>query len=425
MRHEALDGEWAPGEVPGTVTEHAWEWSDEKAEGNVAQSPLPGGVLLRMQDGVVALDGASGEEMWSYRVEGTRVWTDVSASGERVHILFPDEPQEREEDTEAAGDAEEDGSGVPGRRVVLDGVTGEVVGDHEEEISGDVEELGVFDVEVATDEGLFGLAPEPQLDAVMRSDTDDEVLWHTEDLFSCGESTVDRADRPVVFPGAVVVRAVCGSGEAQLTALAPANGSVLWSMTSQESNVLAADGGVRRMGELLAIDDGAPELEPAGGDRYRETVVVDPVSGELLSDGIELEEGQFLARTVDQGYLLSNRSGVERTFGFELRGFDGETVAATAAEAVQTSSLLDYLLPLDEAFVKLEPSGGVAGNSVLTVAPWGAEETHEVPLPRSVRGAVPSEEFAKSQEFILVPGAVVLIESPIEDRDGITVVGFH
>ncbi|WP_304452344.1 hypothetical protein [Nocardiopsis sp. YSL2] len=168
---------------------------------------------------------------------------------------------------------------------------------HEEEISGDVEELGAFDVELATD-GLFDLPPEPQLDAVMRSDTDGEVLWYTEHLFSCGDSTVDRADRPVVFAGAMVVRAVCGSGEAQLTRLDPSDGAVLWSMTCQDSDFLVADGGVRQVGALLAIDDGAPDDEPEEGTQYAEAVVIEPTSGELMGDGVELAEGQFLSRTV-------------------------------------------------------------------------------------------------------------------------------
>ncbi|MBR8743566.1 hypothetical protein DSY14_17815 [Nocardiopsis sp. MG754419] len=424
--HSTLEAEWSGGEVPGTISDQAWEWSDEEAEGDSSLSPLPDGVLVRLPDGVVALDGVSGEERWSLRVEETRVWSDVSASGQRVHVLFPDEPRSEADGDETVEDSEEE-TGFPGRRLVLDGTTGEVIGEHEEDLPGDVEELGVFDVESATDAGLFGLGTEPQLSASMRSDADGSELWGTGDLFACGDSKVARADRPVVFPEAVVVRAECGSGQAQMTALDPDDGSTLWSMTGDENEALVADGGVRRAGTLLAVHDGTSESEPQGGSRYAETLVVDPVSGEVVGEGTEVGDGRFLAATSDDGYLVSTRSETERVFGYELRDLDGGVVAATGEEAVRTPAVLRFLLPLEEALVKLEPAGRGAegGDSVLTVAPWGAEEAHTVALPRPVADAGAWSDSAVREGFLAVPGAVVLIERPREDRDGVTILGFR
>lgn len=426
VRHEPLSGEWSSDGIPGTVTEQAWEWSDEEAVGFPTLSPLPSGVLVRLEDGVVALDGASGEERWSYRVEGTRVWTDVSASGERVHVLFPDEPQDRSEN----GAASEGSEGVAGRRVVLDGATGEVIGDHEEMLLDDVSELGVFDVDAATDAGLLSLPPEPRLDALLRSDVDGEELWLTEDLFSCGDSKVERTERPVVFPETVVVRAVCGSGETELTALNLDDGSVLWSMTGADEEFLVSDGGLRRIGGLLAVDEAGSVYEPEGGTRYAETVVIDPVSGEVVGEGVEERGDRFLVRTLETGYLLSGRTDEERVYNYELRGFDGETVAATGEYAVSTQAVSAYLLPLEESLLKLEPGRGTG--DLLTVAPWAGEtEPEQVALPRRLDTSLASQDrevtmnLLGEDRFLAVPGSVVMVERPEEDRGGATVLGFR
>ncbi|PWV45512.1 putative pyrroloquinoline-quinone binding quinoprotein [Nocardiopsis sp. L17-MgMaSL7] len=441
VRHEAPAGDWAPGEVPVTVSELAWEWTAEEATGVPRLSWLPGGVLVAMEDGVVALDGASGREMWSYLVEGTRVWTDVSPSGNRVHVLFPDQPQERPEgdDRSAEGPNGEDGSEpVPGRRVVLDGETGEVVGDREEELAGDVEELrGVFDIGVATDTGSLRVTPEPQLGAEMRSDADGGVLWRTEELFSCGEAKVGSASTPTVFEDVVVVRAVCGSGEAQVTALDLEEGAQLWSRTGSESEFLAPDGGVRRVGELLAVHEGDTVPSPEGGTRHQERVVLDPANGEILGNGPDLGDDQALVKTLEDGYLVATRGTEERVYDYEKRGFDGETLATTAGEAIHTWAMSVYLLPLEESLVKLEPRspltrGTDVVRSGLTVSEWGSgREADEIALPRPLDGGLSTQESSRAHDllgddrFLAVPGAVALVERTEGDGAGATVLGFR
>ncbi len=441
VRHEVLRGEWGTAELPVTVAEQAWEWADDEAAGVPRLSPLPGGVLVGLEDGVVALDGASGQEMWSYRVEGTRVWTDVSASGERVHVLFPDDPQERPDADDVAAeetDGEAGSDPVPGRRVVLDGVTGGVVGDHEEELPGDVEELrGVFDVDVATDAGSLRVTSEPQLGAEMWSDADDEVLWRTEELFSCGESKVESAAVPVEFADAVVVRAVCGSGEVQVTALDPGDGLQLWSRTGSESDFLVPEGGIRQAGNLLAVSEEGTEPGPEGGTRHLERVVLDPANGEVLGDGPKLGDGQALVKTLGNGYLVATRGTGERVYDYEMRGLDGQTLAATEGEAIHTWAMSVYLLPLEEALVKVEPRSPLArGTDVvrsgLTVGGWGSgQEAEEIPLPRPLDGSlstqVPSQAYdlLGDDRFLAVPGAVVLVDRVRGDDPGVTVLGFQ
>ncbi len=415
--HQELEGEWSDAAVPGSVSEVAWEWTAEGYAGDLAVTPLPGGVLARTSRGVVALDGVTGEERWSFTVEDedVRVWTDVSSSGGRVHLLFPkDVPDEEAEDTE------EDSEGVPGRRVVLDGVTGEIVGDLEEEITGDVEELGVFDVGSATDAGLFELGSEPLLSGRMLSDEDGSELWRTEDLFTCDGGSVDRAQRPVAFSEAVVVRAVCGSGEAELVTLDPEDGSVLWHLVGAETGFLAPEGSVRAVGDLLAVDQ---DLEaPYWGQEFAESVVLDPVMGEVVGDAAEIGEDWYPARTFGDGFLVSQRDSGADAVSYELHRFDGQTLA-TADQAVETSSPGGYVLALEEAVVKF--AGGRDGGPLISVAPWDGGEPFRVDVPETVEVALPSSTRQPEARFEAVPGAVVLVDRSGSEGEGVKVIGFR
>lgn len=76
-----------PAPVPSGVSEVAWEW--EAPQGVSAQGVEPGpfGPLLVLEDGVVALDGSSGEVLWSYRHPyNSRVRVVVSDGGTRALV---------------------------------------------------------------------------------------------------------------------------------------------------------------------------------------------------------------------------------------------------------------------------------------------------------------------------------------------------
>ncbi|WP_306367968.1 tripartite tricarboxylate transporter TctB family protein [Nocardiopsis sp. CC223A] len=75
----------APAPVPGDVTRVGWQWTAPQGLSVQAVEPGPFGPLLVLQDGVVALDGSSGSELWSYRHPyNAEVRTVVSDGGTRA-----------------------------------------------------------------------------------------------------------------------------------------------------------------------------------------------------------------------------------------------------------------------------------------------------------------------------------------------------
>ncbi|WP_444963913.1 ABC transporter ATP-binding protein [Nocardiopsis sp. M1B1] len=76
-----------PAPVPGDVSEVGWEWEVPQDVSVWGVEPGPFGPLLTLEDGVVALDGSSGEVLWSYRHPyDSRVHVVVSDGGTRALV---------------------------------------------------------------------------------------------------------------------------------------------------------------------------------------------------------------------------------------------------------------------------------------------------------------------------------------------------
>ncbi|MFL1431201.1 MULTISPECIES: hypothetical protein [unclassified Nocardiopsis] len=80
--------------VPVRVDRVAWSWAPP--EDGVLVDVLPGtlGPVVVLDDGVVALDGITGGELWRYRLRGADARAAVHGGGTRVHIAHgdPDAP---------------------------------------------------------------------------------------------------------------------------------------------------------------------------------------------------------------------------------------------------------------------------------------------------------------------------------------------
>ncbi|WP_223809176.1 outer membrane protein assembly factor BamB family protein [Nocardiopsis listeri] len=382
-------------------------------------SALPRGVLVRTSQGAVALDGVTGEERWSFTVEDedVRVLTDVSSTGERVHVMYPKEvPDEGFEDTE-----DEHVAKVAWRRVVLDGVSGEIVGDFEETIAADVEKPGPFNVGVAGDGGVFHLEGSDLLFGAMLSTEDGSELWRTDDLFSCEGSHVNTADRPVVFSDAVVVKAGCDSGQAELISLDVVNGEVLWHLEGEDAEFLTPESrSLRGMGGLLPVyHDRGPMYQD---EEFSELRVFDPVTGEVVGDESGVDGlDWYLARTVEDGFLVSRRAPGESTVGYELRRFDGRSLT-TGGQAVPTGSAGSYVLALEDAVVKLEPKDP---ETPVSVTPWDGGEPYRIDLLEPVEVAGYFQGRQPKGQFEAVPGAVVLVDLSDSQGEGVKVIGLR
>jgi hypothetical protein len=252
----------------------------------------------------------------------------------------------------------------------------------------------------------------------MLSEEDGSELWRTEDLFTCAGGSVDRAQRPAVFSEVVVVRAECGSGGAELVALNLADGEVLWHLEGAGTDFVVPYGSVRAVGDLLAVDQGSEE--PYWDEAFAESVVLDPVTGEVVGEAEGNGEDWYPARTVGDGFLVSRREPGADAVGYELRRFDGSTLA-TAEEAVETSSPGEYVLALENAVVKFTEA--TDSGPLVSVAPWGGGEPFQVEVPESTEAALPSENRQLKGRFEAVPGAVVLVDLSGARDDGVRVIG--
>jgi outer membrane protein assembly factor BamB len=76
-------------EVPGTVSEVAWEWRPPEDELIDDVLPVPNGAVAVSDSGVTALEGVAGEEMWRYRrADATVRSANVTPDGESVVVSF-------------------------------------------------------------------------------------------------------------------------------------------------------------------------------------------------------------------------------------------------------------------------------------------------------------------------------------------------
>ncbi|MEU1896910.1 hypothetical protein ABZ512_00940 [Nocardiopsis dassonvillei] len=112
--HTVAGAAGEPAPVPDTVSRVGWSWRPEHPVLGVERGPR--GPVVRYADGFTALDGATGEELWTYRLPYARqVRTGVFAGQDRYAYLLHVAEARPEPETRTM--------------VVLDAGTGEVVRD--------------------------------------------------------------------------------------------------------------------------------------------------------------------------------------------------------------------------------------------------------------------------------------------------------
>ncbi|MEY9214353.1 hypothetical protein ABH917_003799 [Thermobifida halotolerans] len=97
VRHTTVEAV-APQPVPETVSGIAWTWEAPEDMGSPEHSTVrdlnilvlstAAGAVVETGDGVIALDTATGEETWQYRLAGVTVWAGVSSDGRTVELVL-------------------------------------------------------------------------------------------------------------------------------------------------------------------------------------------------------------------------------------------------------------------------------------------------------------------------------------------------
>jgi outer membrane protein assembly factor BamB len=415
---EAGDGLAA---VPASVSGVGWTW--EAPEGQSVRSAVAAGAgaVVLMEDGVVALDGESGTELWHHRRKGalTASMFNASVGGDLVMVDFVSGADERPDHS---------------LLTVLDAHTGQVRARSPWRPSGyprlTDREIGLFDdgfVENDAGRSVIGHDPDtlrkkweylPPEDCRPRDGFSFtaalDVVVTAHDCAPGPADDVSRSregDDPRTYPAEVV-------------ALDPADGSVVWSRTLTTSRTAVDIHEKYGAPRVEASADGAAvhvSWSTLGEERGPEALLLDQADGSVLAEGLGGEWLPYGGGTTDlpqpwngftaQGYLETERNDGEVRYAW--RPFSGEGSGA---------ELILEQFGNDEA--PGHPNGGLAlGDMVLSTQWLYAPDWEELQAEQGgswfdvggVRSvAVQGASWDGEQKWELV------VSAPVLHEDGIT-----
>ncbi|QVJ03120.1 PQQ-like beta-propeller repeat protein [Nocardiopsis eucommiae] len=363
IEHVVFQGTAEPLEVPRSLSSVGWDWEAPEETGIVEVRSFPLGVVVTVSDGVVALRGDTGEELWRYRRVGEAMTdANVTTSGERVALAYP-----VEEDTDAAL--------VPHDVVLFDSATGEELSSHVED----------FTAEDALPGNVMTLSPTPEHLGLLSDssrivyrklddqrtgvyaldlETGDES-WSLTDLQGEGQEGRDFHPKGVVTSGDVVVlsgnfmdediESLPETSEEQehtvvLLGLDADSGEELWRHEIDRNAPI--DLHPIRLG--VQQTSGAVIAE-ARGEEGVEEWVFDPASGERLT-----EEEFFSGREGRVSGVLENSVVTELSledddaFEYAYTDFSGNTHTTIRADAPSERMTQAFVLPLEGAIAWLD-----------------------------------------------------------------------
>ena len=171
-----------------SVGEIFWEWRPPRDAGYEAIREFGEGVLVLLSDGVVALSGETGEELWSYRDRGQEFSAEVTGNDEYVALYNWEEKE----------------------AVVLEKSTGQVIHTHDIDL-GEIDYTHVFgsDSMVPALRGVTGNSWVVRWeDSVSSYDlSTGESLWSVSNVPNC--SDVGQVDDLIVQKDVVVAATTC------------------------------------------------------------------------------------------------------------------------------------------------------------------------------------------------------------------------
>ncbi len=412
VEHQVHDGEAPEHAIPGSVSEVAWEWETGSEDVDL-QEVLPGaaGPVMVLSDGVVSLDGVSGEEMWSYRLEsGGLRGARMTPDHQQVLLTLP--------------------GNEPDTAVLLDSGTGRLIAEHE-----DVPGETFARASVLTSQVAVAAPPQGEGPVEAYSLREGELEW-TYEPSGRADGTKVLVEDVVSAGGTVVVIMADDLADVQnesgdfldqgmlAAGLDAETGEPLWEVEREFADE------VRRVAEH-ELSPGAEVLHlEVGVGNQRHEFLIDPETGEEIEGAAYQERERYPVGLLDDGYVESAADYDAGTVEYWHMSFGGEELGhmetrRRAAEGDIDSGLLleegvlrpDYLTspdlgrgPVDVEFVGWGAQGeSMVLNADMTVNQewWLESEGSAVTLP-------------DAPELVLVPGAVVVTE---ENSGPWTVVG--
>ncbi|MEV2277399.1 PQQ-binding-like beta-propeller repeat protein [Nocardiopsis sp. NPDC049922] len=417
--HSTADALPARAPEDGTVSEHAWTWESPENTRVLDVWTTDTVGIVRLSDGVVALDPLTGEERWryrrpegisadSYRDPSTTVGADLSADRERVYLSHH-------------GDGPERGWAV------LAASTGEVL------LSG-ADELAGSESSLLLAQAMGRLSEEE--DGYLNRDGGENVLvgfqsadgterWGHPGEEGCFPSP-DGHLRPdegqaLVAGGTVVLSLACGVGQDMhglLLGIDTATGVEAWRREYPWSVSDAAGQDEPRSAWFDASEDGSAVTMESN------RLVVDSGTGDALYDGGD----PFLDRGAVTGFTDRSYTGWRcaesvaedehcASLRYEETDWSGQTLRSTGVNYRGQGLSALGALDLDDAVVRV---ARVDWDWRVDVLPWDGSRPTTVPLV-GLEG-LDDRHSLVDLALLAGPGAV-LVYTPFNDGEGGVVMG--
>ena len=406
--HTVAEGLGEPAPVPGEVTRVGWSWEPPQDTWVTGVRTGPHGPVLLLADGAVALDGRSGEELWSFRRprdDDHEVWSEAWVDDGRVYVRHT--PPERVSDD------------APERTVtVLDPATGAIVDEYAEEApergGSSRTRLGEVDID-----RWFSSSQGGSVELTATDTRTGAGLWNWSREFDpdeygsgCGtRGIVPFPDRMVVQIGCVDSDAVDGHGDrsevledpdtrtaATLVAVDVQSGEEVWEHSWER------EGAGTEEPVLVPADRSSGGGEPVVAVRHSDwagaTALFDPATGEEVP-GIPEQLGPG-------GSSAAALLDADTAGAFLLE--DGDPVryyrADASAETVATADLAVDQSLWEDGIPRAHLRGATAvddaalvpiGGADVVVAPFG-EETAQGEGPRIHLAADEDERLSPGDE---------------------------
>ncbi|WP_017546949.1 PQQ-binding-like beta-propeller repeat protein [Nocardiopsis prasina] len=428
--HSVFQGIADPLDLPRSLSSVGWDWEAPEETDIVDVRPFPRGVVVTVSDGVIALQGDTGEELWRYRRVGEAVTdANVTASGDRVALAYP-----VDEDSEAAD--------VPHDVVLLGSDTGEELGSHVEDFTAEEQVPGNITTLSPMPEHLGLLSDSSRIvyrdvnderDGVFSLDLETgDQTWSLTELRGEGQEGRNFHPKGVVASGETVIisgnfmdediESLDETAEQQkhtvvLLGLDSVSGEELW------RHEIDRDAPIDLHPIELSVQPVSHAVIAVTPGLHGEEWILDPVTGERLT-----EEAFFSEREGDvigalEGSVVNEvRQTDEDELEYTFTDFSGDTHRTIRASAPLERQWRAFVLPLEEAIVWLDvnrtkhsrdPNESVWGEARLVVDQDGDSRVINlgVRVERDYKeDGSPLSRFIDPADMTVAPGALVVQE---------------
>ncbi|NKZ01667.1 hypothetical protein [Nocardiopsis alborubida] len=416
-------------DIPRTITEVGWNWEAPEDIVVNAVHTIPSGVVVSVSDGVIALRGDTGEELWSYRRTGTTAsGSNVTPNGESVAVSYLDETDTESETETTKHDV-----------VVLDSFTGEITSEQVTDftlvnsvphnislLEPTPERLGLL-----TQDHRLALGRNSENDLTLRAIglSSGEEEWEQYQVFQPNDQGQEflpgelvTAEDTVIVTGSFADPTETMSDldaiqrhTAVIMGLDAGSGEEVWRVEHE----LDAPVTYRDI-ELSTYPGSGIVAAVMEGPGYFEQWLLDPATGNSVADNVFTLSGPDVISISQSGYATVKTDHEAETDTYTRMDFSGNLEEKITVEGAGVRIPRNFILPMDSSVARLNvgPTDDGWKPATIEVFDWqDSTDPHVIDLgidvhrdPRVEEGARPLFGVAPPTDMILAPGAIVVTE---------------